>query len=584
MEKVLKVAIMLSAVDKMTRVVDQAANSSIKSLTRVSKEADKLSKSAFEFGRSAGAFGLAMAAPLGLAVNAAAEYESMNVALKTAFQGNQKAADDAMKTINTFAAKTPYELEEVMGSFIKLKNLGMDPSMEALEAYGNTASSMGKSLNDMIEAVADASTGEFERLKEFGIRANSQGDKVSFTFQGVTTTVGKNSKEIEAYLKNIGKTKFAGGMEAQSKTLKGQLSTLKDNVKQFGVAVGNVLVPVLKDVFAKITPVLEKVQKWTRENPKLTRMIVLGAAAIAALSLVASGMAFVFGGVMKVISFGTMVFKGLTVAIQFSGKAFQTLTRIMMMNPIILIIMGIAMAVYLVIKYWRKIVDFFKWLWESVKGIFKRFWEWLKGILMKYTPFGLIFKYWEPVKNFFKNLWANVKQSFWNFVQWVVGLPKRFFQAGVKIVTSIWDGIKSKFQQMVDWFKGGIKKLRDMLPFSPAKTGPLRDIHRLKLVETIASNIKPGPMVKAMDKATGAVRSAITKPSGLGGVGGGMALAGSGGGGRGSVTVNFNPTINVSGGASASSRQDFLKTLREYQPELMRMIEEGLRRKERTSF
>jgi hypothetical protein len=38
---------------------------------------------------------------------------------------------------------------------------------------------MGKDMMQMIEAVADASTGEFERLKEFGIKASKQGDQVA---------------------------------------------------------------------------------------------------------------------------------------------------------------------------------------------------------------------------------------------------------------------------------------------------------------------------------------------------------------------------------------------------------------------
>jgi hypothetical protein len=58
-----------------------------------------------------------------------------------------------------------------------------------------------------------------ERLKEFGIKAKSQGDQVTFTFQGVSTTVGKNSREIEAYLRSIGDVQFAGAMEEQADTL-----------------------------------------------------------------------------------------------------------------------------------------------------------------------------------------------------------------------------------------------------------------------------------------------------------------------------------------------------------------------------
>ena len=69
---------------------------------------------------------------------------------------------------------------------------------------------MGKNLMQFVEAIADAATGEFERLKEFGIKARTQGEQVSFTFQGVTTTVGKNAAEIENYLRQIGMSSLPG--------------------------------------------------------------------------------------------------------------------------------------------------------------------------------------------------------------------------------------------------------------------------------------------------------------------------------------------------------------------------------------
>lgn len=124
-----------------------------------------------------------------------------------------------------------------MEGFTKLVALGLNPSKEALISYGNTAAAMGKDLNQMIEAVADASTFEFERLKEFGIKSSQQADTVSFTFRGVTTTVKKNSEEIQKYLLNIGNTDFAGAMETRSKTLDGQLSSLADSFDGLVLAV-----------------------------------------------------------------------------------------------------------------------------------------------------------------------------------------------------------------------------------------------------------------------------------------------------------------------------------------------------------
>ena len=44
----------------------------------------------------------------------------------------------------------------------------------------------------------------FKSLRTFGIQTQIEGDKVRFTFQGITATVGKSAQEIEAYLKSIG--------------------------------------------------------------------------------------------------------------------------------------------------------------------------------------------------------------------------------------------------------------------------------------------------------------------------------------------------------------------------------------------
>jgi hypothetical protein len=96
---------------------------------------------------------------------------------------------------------------------------------------------MGKDLDQLIEAVADATTGEFERLKEFGIKAKSEGDNVSFTFRGVTTTVGKNAAEIEKFLIDLGQNNFAGAMAEQMGTLNGIISNAKDAIASFFLTV-----------------------------------------------------------------------------------------------------------------------------------------------------------------------------------------------------------------------------------------------------------------------------------------------------------------------------------------------------------
>lgn len=155
------------------------------------------------------------------------EFDVLNSGLVTA-TGSAEDAAVAFEALEDFAARTPYGLQQAVEGFTKLVNLGLTPSERALESYGNTASAMGKDLMQLVEAVADATTGEFERLKEFGIKAKQEGDKVSLTFRGVTTQIGNNAAEIEKYLMDLGENEFAGAMALRANTLDGAIAELGD--------------------------------------------------------------------------------------------------------------------------------------------------------------------------------------------------------------------------------------------------------------------------------------------------------------------------------------------------------------------
>ncbi|MGL4405133.1 MAG: tape measure protein, partial [Notoacmeibacter sp.] len=211
-------------------------------------------------GKNVAMIGGAMAAGMGAAVASVTasvipsivEYERLGASLRTVM-GSAEAAGVQFKELQKFAAQTPFQLTEVVDGFNKMKAMGLDPSIEAMRAYGDMSGAMGKDLNMMVEAVADAATGEFERLKEFGIRAASEGDRVKFTFGGVTTEVGKNSAEIQKYLQELAQTKFAGAMELQSATLAGAWSNLQDATGSLAASIGagglsSALQTVIKDI------------------------------------------------------------------------------------------------------------------------------------------------------------------------------------------------------------------------------------------------------------------------------------------------------------------------------------------------
>lgn len=224
-----------TATKELDRLENQAGKSE-KATDGLSKATDGLSKKTIALAASAAALAAAYKIATS-AIRVTAEFEKLSASLETV-TGSSEAATDAMAMIREMASETPFSVQQLTESFIKLKALGLDPSREALISYGNTASAMGKDLNQMIEAVADAATGEFERLKEFGIKAKSEGDRVSFTFQGITKTVGKNAAEIEGYLRDIGEFQFAGAMEKQMDTLDGAFSNFNDSMDNLLLSIG----------------------------------------------------------------------------------------------------------------------------------------------------------------------------------------------------------------------------------------------------------------------------------------------------------------------------------------------------------
>lgn len=192
---------------------------------RANTETSRLTKTIAKLGIATTATGLATAA-LYSSFRNIQTIQRLRIQLETA-TGSVDAAGIAFESLKELATDLPLSIQELTEGFVLLKNLGLDPSEEALISYTDTASALGKSLDDFIQAVADAATSEFERLKEFGIRAKQEGDRVRFTFRGITTEIGNNAAEIEQYLISLGQTNFLGAATKQMETLEGQISNLQ---------------------------------------------------------------------------------------------------------------------------------------------------------------------------------------------------------------------------------------------------------------------------------------------------------------------------------------------------------------------
>lgn len=254
-----------------TRFTIRAVDRSQQAFSQIARSLDRIDRKCGRLGsllqnKLAPSFAAAFAG--GEIVNTITKFERLEASLRTV-TGSAERAENAFRLLQDFTAKTPFQLEETTNAFIKLKALGLTPSEKALHSYGNTAIAIGKSLNQMIEAVADATTGEFERLKEFGIKARTHGEQVTFTFQGVSKTVAKNAAEIEAYLQSIGNVQFAGAIEEKVNTLVAAISKMKNAFSMLVKAIGdagltNILIAI-SWLVEKITSSIDPIKFWCME-------------------------------------------------------------------------------------------------------------------------------------------------------------------------------------------------------------------------------------------------------------------------------------------------------------------------------
>ena len=285
------------------------------------------------------------------ALSAGAKVESYKASLTTVV-GDADRAGVAFQALARFAQDTPFSLDQAIEGFVKLKALGLTPSEAALTSYGNTAAAMGKDLNQMIEAVADASTGEFERLKEFGIKSKQEGDKVKFTFQGVTTEVSKNAADIEKYLQGIGNNQFAGAMERQTATLAGAWAGLTDQIFLAFAAIGEGdfsksiadIVNGLTTGLASATPMLQAIGSVFGSIVSIASELVAGIASVFS--------AFDAGGDSLTI------LETLTLEFNLVGQAASVVAT-------------------LIGEYFTVFSSVIKTVVGTVQGLFGSLWEWL---------------------------------------------------------------------------------------------------------------------------------------------------------------------------------------------------------------
>jgi len=302
------IEIEIKALDKASSKLDALERSLSpinKKVRKMDKEFDKVDKS---INRASGSFGkfkglLAGAITVGgitaftkSVVEASSRAEDLKTTLETV-TGSAKAGDEAFKFINDFATRTPFDIETLTETFIKLQAAGIEPTEELLTTFGDMASVTTDrigSLNAITDLFARTTAGglgleDLNRLADRGIPVFDIFQKKLGLTRLEVSEFGKSAegaaKLKDALLEGLNED-FGGGMEKASKNLSVSLSNM-------GIAANNALIAVgeggLSDA---INTAAVKFTDFINANQDLA--IALGEKLGQAVTMVTDGIIFLF--------------------------------------------------------------------------------------------------------------------------------------------------------------------------------------------------------------------------------------------------------------------------------------------------
>jgi phage-related protein len=286
------------------------------------------------------------------------------------------------------------------------------------------------------------------------------------------------------------------------------VATVAKFVAQSAIFIANVVVTVAKFI-AQMTIMLVKmtitavkfIAQWTLMGVKA----LLHGAKIAAAWTLATGKAMVVALAKMIATSATFIAKWAWMGVKALFHAARMAAAwFIALGPIGWVTAAVIALVVLIIANWDKVKKWTVKIWTAV-------WDWIKDVASKIKNW--VSDKFSALKNVVNEkmsaTWSVIKAIWSNILSYFKSID--LYESGKAIIQSAIDGLsamKGKILGVVDNIVGAV---RDFWPFSPAKRGPLSDIHRMDFKGPIRTSIEraKSPLVRATAKLANGVKSAF---------------------------------------------------------------------------
>jgi len=151
-----------------------------------------------------------------------------------------KQADQALAAIREFARTSPLETEDVVKAYVRLRAVGIDPTIEQMKTLGGVALLFNTELSDMLNAFIGMNK---RTLRQYGIEIDRTGKQAVIASGKIRIETAKDAASIRQGLLQVWEQRFPDAINKASGTFAAKVAIIKSNIWEMQAALMDDLMP-----------------------------------------------------------------------------------------------------------------------------------------------------------------------------------------------------------------------------------------------------------------------------------------------------------------------------------------------------
>ena len=560
-DKALKIGLILSATDKMSRIVDQAVNKSTNRMNAFQKSISNTGSKFQKIGAVIAASGAALTTGLFVNVDNMAEkakqiqFASERIGLSSSeYQKLSYAASKGLLDLTAFETSMARLYKNQVAAASGNKKL--EASFKAAGVSVRTADGRLKTGSEIILELSD----NFKKAPNGVAKTAIAMQLFGRSGKDIIPILNKGSEAIKEYGKDF---EYFGNLltDSQLKQFAQYRAAMsKNKLAMVGVKtiLATTLIPIFIEYAQKMANIAKSIATWINNNKSLAQTIIMGAAGLGIFLSALGTFIVIFGTLMKSISVGIQIFSGLRYAVLFIQNAFLVANKSMLLFKI---------QYYSLIAV-EKIATAVQWLWNAALAANPLVWiavaigAVIAVIVICWKKFAgfraVILTVWETVKGF-----GNILKNF--IIDRIKGIISGLGAMG----SAIENLFKGNFSAALEDAKKGIRDLSGYDAVVNAYVGTkdlvstIPQTYTQKLIQEQAKDNKSTSSTPVVSRSVQTVSNARTRNT--------------------SSQIVYSPNITVTGGTQAD-KQSFSKMLNDHKDDLAKMMNKINNNNSRLSF